>query len=100
MECPEGRRLFDKLRVGDVLVVRWVDRLDRELRGCVLRSGCSVTRSDAVRRVNIAERTHPLGPQEVIRAAGLRDQLAFTSFRCGGFTEAAESDLSDAEMRE
>lgn len=26
---PEGRRLFDKLRAGDVLVVRWVDRLGR-----------------------------------------------------------------------
>ncbi|WP_334065387.1 recombinase family protein [Limimaricola cinnabarinus] len=27
---PEGRRLFDKLRRGDVLVVRWVDRLGRD----------------------------------------------------------------------
>ena len=37
--------------------------------------------------------------KEVIRAAGLRDKLTFTSFRHGGFTEAADSDLSDAEMR-
>jgi len=29
VERPEGRRLFDKLRGGDVLVVRWVDRLGR-----------------------------------------------------------------------
>jgi putative DNA-invertase from lambdoid prophage Rac len=29
MERPEGRRLFDKLRTGDVLVVRWLDRLGR-----------------------------------------------------------------------
>lgn len=28
-ERPEGRRLFDKLRRGDILVVRWVDRLGR-----------------------------------------------------------------------
>lgn len=28
-ERPQGRRLFDKLREGDVLVVRWVDRLGR-----------------------------------------------------------------------
>jgi putative DNA-invertase from lambdoid prophage Rac len=28
-ERSEGRRLFDKLRAGDVLVVRWVDRLGR-----------------------------------------------------------------------
>ncbi|WPZ20469.1 recombinase family protein [Sulfitobacter faviae] len=27
---PEGRRLYDKLRRGDVLVVRWVDRLGRD----------------------------------------------------------------------
>ena len=37
--------------------------------------------------------------KEVIRAAGLRDELTFTSFRHGGFTEAADADLSDAEMR-
>jgi putative DNA-invertase from lambdoid prophage Rac len=28
-ERPEGRRPYDKLRAGDVLVVRWVDRLGR-----------------------------------------------------------------------
>lgn len=28
-ERPQGRRLFDKLRAGDTLVVRWVDRLGR-----------------------------------------------------------------------
>lgn len=28
-ERPEGRRLYDRLRRGDVLVVRWVDRLGR-----------------------------------------------------------------------
>lgn len=26
---PEGRRLFDKLRSGDILVLRWLDRLGR-----------------------------------------------------------------------
>src|SRR5438046_1379812 len=28
-ERPEGRRLFDILRMSDVLVVRWLDRLGR-----------------------------------------------------------------------
>jgi DNA invertase Pin-like site-specific DNA recombinase len=28
-ERPQGRRLFDKLRKGDTLVVRWIDRLGR-----------------------------------------------------------------------
>lgn len=31
-ERPEGKRLFDKLRSGDVLVTRWVDRLGRDYR--------------------------------------------------------------------
>jgi hypothetical protein len=35
----------------------------------------------------------------IIRAAGLRDVLSFTSFRHGGFTEAADADLTDAEIR-
>ncbi|WP_167558987.1 hypothetical protein [Bradyrhizobium canariense] len=37
--------------------------------------------------------------KRIIRAAGLRDELSFTSFRHGGFTEGADSDLSDAEFR-
>jgi hypothetical protein len=37
--------------------------------------------------------------KEIVRAAKLRDVLTFTSFRHGGFTEAADSDLSDAEIR-
>lgn len=31
-ERPQGRRLFDMLRRGDTLVVRWVDRLGRDYR--------------------------------------------------------------------
>jgi hypothetical protein len=37
--------------------------------------------------------------KRVIRAAGLREELTFTSFRHGGMTEAADSDLTDAEIR-
>jgi hypothetical protein len=37
--------------------------------------------------------------KEIIRAAALRDELTFTSFRHGGFTEGADADLSDAELR-
>jgi hypothetical protein len=37
--------------------------------------------------------------KEIMRSAGLRDELSFTSFRHGGFTEGADSDLSDAELR-
>ena len=37
--------------------------------------------------------------KKVVRAASLRDELSFTSFRHGGFTEGADSDLTDAELR-
>ena len=37
--------------------------------------------------------------KQIIRAAGLRDVLSFTSFRHGRFTEAADADLTDAEIR-
>jgi hypothetical protein len=36
--------------------------------------------------------------KKIIRAAGLRDELTFTSFRHGGATEAGTSGLSDREM--
>ena len=37
--------------------------------------------------------------KEIIRAAGLRDELTFTSFRHGGFTEAGDAELTDREIR-
>ncbi len=36
--------------------------------------------------------------KEIIRAAGLRDELSFTSFRHGGFTEAGDADMTDREI--
>ena len=36
--------------------------------------------------------------KEVIRAAGLRDELSFTSFRHGGFTETGDAGLTDREI--
>jgi hypothetical protein len=37
--------------------------------------------------------------KKIIAEAGLRTELSFTSFRHGGFTEGADSDLTDAELR-
>lgn len=37
--------------------------------------------------------------KKIIAASGLRNELSFTSFRHGGFTEGADSDLTDAELR-
>ena len=37
--------------------------------------------------------------KDIIRAAGLRDELSFASFRHGGFTEGADAGMTDAELR-
>ncbi|MGX1352262.1 hypothetical protein AB7M49_005871 [Bradyrhizobium elkanii] len=37
--------------------------------------------------------------KKIVIAADLRHELSFTSFRHGGFTEGADSDLTDAELR-
>ncbi|MCA6122124.1 hypothetical protein J6500_09505 [Bradyrhizobium sp. WSM 1704] len=37
--------------------------------------------------------------KDIVVAAGIRSELSFTSFRHGGFTEGADSDLTDAELR-
>lgn len=37
--------------------------------------------------------------KDIVAAAGIRAELSFTSFRHGGFTEGADSDLTDAELR-
>ena len=39
-----------------------------------------------------------VAPKEIVRAAKLRDDLSFASFRHGGFTEAADADLTDAQL--
>jgi hypothetical protein len=36
--------------------------------------------------------------KDIIRAAGLRDELTFSSFRHGGFTEAAAARLTDRQI--
>jgi hypothetical protein len=37
--------------------------------------------------------------KKIVLAAAIRNELSFTSFRHGGFTEGADSDLTDAELR-
>jgi hypothetical protein len=37
--------------------------------------------------------------KKVIRAAGLRDELSFTSFRHGGLTELGDAELTDTQIR-
>ena len=52
---PEGKRLFDKLRQGDTLVVRWVDRLGRNYQDVTdtirefIREGVTIKREGTSR---------------------------------------------------
>jgi len=36
--------------------------------------------------------------KEIVRTAGLRDELSFTSFRHGGMTETGDAELADREI--
>jgi integrase len=36
--------------------------------------------------------------KQIMRAAGLREELPFTSFRHGGFTEMGDAELSDRQI--
>ena len=66
-----------------------LDALKRERIG-----GLMLRRDWGERLAAVADRTRRSRPlaaqgQEIIRAAGLRDELSFTSFRHGGFTESS-----------
>ena len=50
VERPEGRRLFDLLRDGDTLVVRWVDRLGRNYADVTTQSASSCVVASSSRR--------------------------------------------------
>lgn len=54
IERKEGRRLFDKLRRSDVLVVRWVDRLGRNYDDVCGPSASSWSAASSSRRSSTA----------------------------------------------
>jgi hypothetical protein len=91
--------LFDE--AGVPLYPELMAELDTIKSGCI--GGLMIRRDWGDRRPWPAEKGD-LGQmsrtvKEIIRAAGMRDELTFTSFRHGGFTEGADADLSDAELR-
>jgi hypothetical protein len=95
--------LFDR---GAALFPELMARMDAMKRGRV--GGLFFIRdwSDAIAKVPLpwATSTGALDfvkkkAKEVIRAAGLRDELSFTSFRHGGLTELGDADLTDTQIR-
>jgi hypothetical protein len=91
--------LFDD--AGVPLFPELMTELDTVKSGCI--GGLMIRRDWGDRRPwptekgDLGQMTRTV--KEIIRAAGLRDELTFTSFRHGGFTEGADADLSDAELR-
>ncbi|MFC0279827.1 recombinase family protein [Falsigemmobacter intermedius] len=68
---PQGRRLFDMLRDGDVLVVRWIDRLGRNYVD-ITRSMRDFLEMGVTIKTVISGMTFPAKPANPIEAA-MRD---------------------------
>jgi hypothetical protein len=78
-ERPQGRRLFDMLRHGDVLVVRWLNRLGRKLqRRLRQRAGVHAPRRHPPhrhQRPNVRRRDQrPYPDSRTRRAAGVHER--------------------------
>lgn len=86
---PELMARMDRLkagRVGGTFFIRdWADPIAKmPIAWATAKGGLDFVRQKS---------------KTVIRAAGLRDELSFTSFRHGGLTELGDSDLTDAQIR-
>jgi hypothetical protein len=87
---PELMARMDRMRAnrvgGGLFFLRdWIDR----------KTGAPLPWATA----NGDLRTMARRMQAVLRAAGLRPKITFTSFRHGGMTELGDSDLTDAQIR-
>jgi len=75
-----------------------LEALKRErIGGLMLRRDWRERATWPTERRDLTQMRHTV--KDIIRAAELRDELSFTSFRHGGHTEGADADLTDAEIR-
>jgi DNA invertase Pin-like site-specific DNA recombinase len=100
---PEGRRLFDMLRKGDVLVVRWVDRLGRNYqdvsdtirefmrRGVVIRTVINTMTFDG-------STTDPM--QQAVRDALIAFMAATAQAQAEATKEAQGAGIEHAKVKE
>jgi putative DNA-invertase from lambdoid prophage Rac len=98
-ERPEGRRLFDILREGDTLVVRWVDRLGRNYQDLTdtvrefIRRGIRV--ETVINRMTFDGRTSdPM--QQAIRDSLLAFMAATAQSQAEVTKEAQEAGIAQA----
>ena len=101
-ERPEGRRLFDLLRKGDTLVVRWVDRLGRnyqDVTDCIrelMRRGV-VVRTVINRMTFDGATTDPM--QEAVRDALIAFMAATAQAQAEATKEAQKAGIASARHR-
>lgn len=102
-ERPQGRRLFDMLRRGDVLVVRWVDRLGRNYADVtetireLMRRGV-VVRTVINGMVFDGATTDPM--QQAVRDALIGFMAAMSQAQAEATKEAQKAGIEHARGRE
>jgi hypothetical protein len=85
---------------GSVLYPELMAELDALKRGRIgglmIRRDWGDQRSWPTQKGDLGQMSRTV--KKINRAAGLRDELSFTSFRHGGFTEAGDSEMTDREI--
>lgn len=101
-ERPEGKRLFDMLRRGDTLVVRWVDRLGRNYADVTEAIREFIGRGVVVRTVinNMTFDGATKDPMQMaVRDALIAFMAATAQAQAEATKEAQRAGIDDARMR-
>ena len=102
-ERPEGKRLFDLLRSGDVLVVRWVDRLGRNYQDVTDTIRDFMRRGVIIRTVinNLTFDGATQDPmQQAVRDALIAFMAATAQAQAEANKEAQKAGIAGAKARE
>lgn len=99
---PEGKRLFDMLRSGDTLVVRWVDRLGRNYRDVTDTIREFMRRGIVIRTIinNMTfdgSTTDPM--QMAVRDAMISFMAASAQAQAEATKEAQKAGIADAKQK-
>lgn len=100
---PEGKRLFDMLRSGDTLVVRWVDRLGRNYADVTDTIRAFMRRGVVIRTVinNMTfdgSTTDPM--QMAVRDAMISFMAATAQAQAEAMREAQKAGIADTKAKE
>lgn len=101
-ERPEGKRLFDVLRDGDVLVVRWVDRLGRNYQDVVRTMQEFLGRGVTIKTVingMVFEATPKSTMETAVRDALLGFMAAMAEAQAESTREAQKAGIAHAKER-